>query len=218
MKRIKYISIAVIVLVIIGGAIVAWDYFNQNQKQTPTSVATSSTQDTVAPESPPDPTKHGYFEISFAKQMIIYNQQASDLANIVQHGATDAAIKELADTVMATHGKAADQYAKWLNGWDESYLSLSDFPREDGHDAYPTNPGMPKVRELDKMATMSIAEKEKEFLRLLLQLHEGVGEHINIAGDKIQYGEMKDYMATDKAHYTQETQFIKNLQQTKGYR
>ncbi len=214
MKGIKYAGIAITVLLIVSGVTVAWYFFNQKQASTPTT----STQDIATPEPPPDPTKYDYLEISFAKQLIIYNQQASDLANIVQHGATDVDIKELADKVITTHSKAADQYAKWLNDWNESYFSLSDFPREDGHDAYPTYSGMPRVMELDKMAAMPAAEKGKEFLRLLLQLHEGVGEYINITGDKIQYGEMKDYIATDKAHYAQEAQSIKKLQQTKGYR
>lgn len=61
--------------------------------------------------------------------MIIYNQQAVDLANIVQHGGSDKEVQDLAGEVIAAHGKAADQYATWLREWNETYLSLSDFPR-----------------------------------------------------------------------------------------
>jgi len=165
---------------------------------------------------PSDPTKYGYSEISFAKQMIIYNQQATGLANIAQHGEVSDDSKELTDEVMATHGKTADRYAKWLNDWDEDYLSLSDFPREDGHDGYPTSSGMPTVKELDKMATMPANEKGKEFLRLLLQLHEGVLEYMGMFGDEVQYKEMKDYLATDKAHHNQQVKSIRDIQRRKG--
>lgn len=165
---------------------------------------------------PSDPTKYGYGEISFAKQMIIYNQQATELASIAQHGEVSVDSKELTDEVIATHGKAADRYAKWLNEWNEDYLSLSDFSREDGHDGYPTSSGMPTVKELDKMVTMPAIEKNKEFLRLLLQLHEGVLEYMDMFGDEVQYKEMKDYLATDKAHYSQQVKSIKDLQHTKG--
>ena len=165
---------------------------------------------------PPDPTKYGYVEISFAKQMIIYNQQATGLANTAQHGEVSDDSKKLTDEVIATHGKAADRYAKWLNEWNEDYLSLSDFPRADGHDAYPTNSGMPTVSELDKMATMPANEKGKEFLRLLLQLHEGVLEYMGMFGDEVQYKEMKDYLATDKAHHNQQVKSIRDIQRRKG--
>jgi uncharacterized protein (DUF305 family) len=165
---------------------------------------------------PSDPTKYGYGEISFAKQMIIYNQQATELGNIAQHGEVSADIKKFTDEVVATHGKTTDRYAKWLNEWNENYLNLSDFPREDGHDAYPTTMGMPTVKELDKMATMPAGEKDKEFLRLLLQLHEGVLEYMDTFDDDVQYKEMKDYLAIDKAHYAQEVKSIKDLQHTQG--
>lgn len=165
---------------------------------------------------PSDPTKYGYGEISFAKQMIIYNQQATELGNIAQHGEVSADIKKFTDEVVATHSKAADRYAKWLNEWGEDYLNLSDFPRKDEHDAYPTTSGMPTVAELDKMATMSGSEKNEEFLRLLLQLHDGVLSYMDMFGDEVQYKEMKDYLAIDKAHYAQEVKSIKDLQYTKG--
>lgn len=210
MKRKTILFVATLIVIGVAGT---W-YFLE-QKQTP---AAAPAQDMAQePEPPADPTKHDYFEVSTAKQMIIYNQQAVELANIAQHGEADADTKKLTDEVIATHGKAAEQYAKWLNEWNESYLSLSDFPREDGHDAYPTNPGMPKVMELDKLTTMSAAEKEKEFLRLLLQLHEGALEYIDMRSGQVQYGEMKSYVANDKAHYERKIQSIKNLQTTKGF-
>lgn len=165
---------------------------------------------------PSDPTKYGYGEISLAKQMIIYNQQATDLASIAQHGEVSADIRKLTDEVLATHSKAADRYAKWLNEWGEDYLNLSDFPRKDEHDGYPTSSGMPTVAELDKMATMSGSEKNEEFLRLLLQLHDGVLSYMDMFGDEVQYKEMKDYLAIDKAHYAQEVKSIKDLQHTQG--
>ena len=68
--------------------------------------------------------------------------------------------------------------------------------------------------ELDKLTTMTAAEKEKEFLRLLLQLHEGALEYIDMRSGQIQYGEMKSYAANDKAHYERKIQSIKNLQTT----
>ena len=212
---IRKISIGVVGGVIVIG-LLAGAWFMLGGKPSSPSLQANEAAKIENETPPPDPTKHSYFEINFAKQMIIYNQQAVDLANIVQHGGSDKEVQDLAGEVIAAHGKAADQYATWLREWNETYLSLSDFPRSDDHDGYPTNPGMPRVVELDKMAAMSAAEKEKEFLRLILKLNEGVLEHINTTGDNIQYGEMKDYLATDKAHYSQEIKSIKDLRHARG--
>lgn len=210
------IGIAVVVVVLGGLLAGAWFTLGGGKPSSPSSQPNNTGAKAKNEAPPPDPTKHGYFEISFAKQMIIYNQQAVDLANIVQHGGSDKETQDLADEVMVTHGKAADRYATWLREWNETYSNLSDFPRSDDHDGYPTSPGMPRVVELDKMTAMSAAEKEKEFLRLILKLHEGVLEHINTTGDNIQYGEMKDYLVTDKAHYSQEIKSIKDLRHARG--
>lgn len=208
MKRKTILFIATLIIIGVAGA---WYFLGKTPAAAPT-------QGTVQePEPSLDPTKHGYFDVSTAKQMIIYNQQAIELSDIAQHGETDADIQKLAEKVATAHNNAAEQYAKWLNDWNEPYLSLSDFPREDGHDAYPTNPGMPKVAELDKATTMSTADKEKEFLRLLLQLYEGTLEYIDMRSDQIQYGEMKKYAVAEKTYYEQEIQSIKNLQKAKGY-
>ena len=212
----RKISVGILVAVV---GIVAGIWFTLGGGKLPGSSHQSNndtTNEAKVTTPPSDPTKYGYSEISFAKQMIIYNQQATELANIAQHGEVSDDSKELTDEVITTHGKTADRYAKWLNEWNEDYLSLSDFPREDGHDGYPTSSGMPTVKELDKMATMPAIEKDKEFLRLSLQLHEGVLEYIGMFGDEVQYKEMKDYLATDKAHYSQEIKSIKDLQRTKG--
>lgn len=217
---IRKISIGILVVLAIAGLLagVWWFVLGGNKLSSTTPKPDDSTTTTDNATAPPaDPTKHDYFEVSTAKQMIIYNQQAVELANIAQHGEADADMKKLTDEVIATHGKAAEQYAKWLNEWNESYLSLSDFPREDGHDAYPTMPGMPKVVELDTLVAMSTTEKEAEFLRLLLQLHKGALGHINMVSRTIQYKEMKDYITNDKAHYERKIQSIKNLQTTKGF-
>lgn len=215
---IRKISIGIAVVVVVAGGLLAgaWFTLGGGKPSSPSSQPNDTATKAKNEAPPPDPTKHGYSEISFAKQMIVYNQQAIDLANIAQHGGGDADTQKIAAEVIATHSKAADQYAAWLKEWNETYLSLSDFPRSDDHDGYPTNPGMPKVSELDKMTAMPAAEKEKEFLRLILQLHEGVLEHIDVRADEIQYGEMKNYLATDKAHYSQEVKSIKDLRHAKG--
>lgn len=217
-RRILIISVASLVALAIVGSILGLWYVLGGDKPSSTSQPNDSLTEIDEAGTPPlDPNEHGYFDSSLAKQMVIYNQQAVELANIVLQDAVNEDIKKIANEVLATHNNAADQYAAWLKEWDETYFDLSEFPRKDDHDAYPTNPGMPRVAELDKMITMPAVEKEKEFLRLSLQLHEGVLEYINMTESDIQYGEMKDYVATDKAHYSDEAEYIKSLQETKGY-
>lgn len=143
---IRKISIGVVGGVIVIG-LLAGAWFMLGGKPSSPSPQANEAAKIENETPPPDPTKHSYFEINFAKQMIIYNQQAVDLANIVQHGGSDKEVQDLAGEVIAAHGKAADQYATWLREWNETYLSLSDFPRSDDHDGYPTNPGMPRVVE-----------------------------------------------------------------------
>lgn len=216
---VRKISISILVVAVTAGILGGvWFVLSDGKLLSVPSVSSEDTAQADNPPAPPsDPNKYDYFEISAAKQMVIYDQQAVELANIMQHGEVSSSIREVADEVIATHGKSAERYAQWLNEWGESYFNLSDFQRYDGHDAYPTMPGMPKVVELDTLVAMSTTEKEAEFLRLLLQLHEGALGHINMVSRTIQYKEMKDCIANDKAHYERKIQSIKDLQKTKGF-
>lgn len=215
-RKILFISIAsLIVLAIVGNLFGLWATLNRSNSSDAPQSSENSAKTDAATTPPLDPNEHGYFDSSLAKQMVIYNQQASELANIVRQDAADERIKEFANEMMVTHDQSAKQYASWLEIWNETYFNLSYFPRKDDHDAYPTNPGMPRVAELDSMLAMAVADKEKEFLRLSLQLHEGILDYMNMTERDIQYGEMRDYIKTDKTHYIDEIAAIKNLQQIK---
>lgn len=217
MVAIRKISIVIFAVTVILGILTSL-WFTLGGDQSPGASPLEEDIAEVKEETPPlDPSVHNYSDISLARQMVIYNQQAIELATIVQQDTADEDIAKLAEDTAAIHGKAAVQYAMWLKEWNESYMNLSDFPREDDHDAYPTSPGMPRVAELDKMIAMSGSDREREFLRLILQLHKGVLEQLDLAADRIQYGEMKNYIATDKAHYSQEAESITSLIRTKGY-
>lgn len=212
----KKISIGIVgigvVAIVAGGTFVA---LNSNKASSPPS--SGSSENKAASEPPPDPKKHSYMDIDFARKMIIYNQQATELANLVQHGGGDVAVLVLAKEVATTHGQTAERYAKFVTGWGETYTNLSDFPQTDGHDAYPTSPGLATAYELANMTDMPKAEKEKEFVRLILKHHQGAVEYAKTMGDTLQYGELKDYLKTDTDHYNKEIKSINELQKTKGY-
>ena len=104
---IRKISIGVVGGVIVIG-LLAGAWFMLGGKPSSPSPQANEAAKIENETPPPDPTKHSYFEINFAKQMIIYNQQAVDLANIVQHGGSDKEVQDLAGKVIAAHGKAAD--------------------------------------------------------------------------------------------------------------
>lgn len=215
----KKISIGILgvgaVAVIVAGSLM---FLNSDKASSPPQSDEGTKQDKPKPQPPPDPTKHSYSDTDFARKMIVYNQQAMELANLVQHGGSDSDVSALAKEITETHGRTADKYANWLKGWGETYQNLSDFPKTDGHDAYPTFTGLAAAYELQKMTEMSKDELEKEFVRLILQHHEGALEHIkNMGGDKLQYGEMKEFLKTDTEHYTKEVKSITNLKDTKGY-
>ena len=215
----KKISIGILGVGVVAAAITgSLVFLNKDKASSPPQSENSVKEYKPKPQPPPDPKQHSYMAPDVARKMIGYNQQATELANLVQHGGSDSDVLALAKEITETHGRTADKYANWLKEWGETYQNLSDFPQTDGHDAYPTFTGLAAAYELQKMTEMSKAELEKEFVRLILQHHEGALEHIkNMGGDNLQYGEMKEFVKTDTEHYTKEVKSITDLKNAKGY-
>jgi uncharacterized protein (DUF305 family) len=81
--------------------------------------------------------------------MIVHNQQGVQMADIAKKNATSEEVRQLAALISEELSSNTKKYTDWLNEWKETYFNLSDFPEMEGHDMYPTHPGMASLSDLN---------------------------------------------------------------------
>lgn len=211
-KTKKLVIGAVIVAILV---VATWLFFTTNKVASP-PIKKQTAVSNKEVEKPGNPNEHSFSDTSLARLMVLYNQQASELAAIVEQQAGDTEILALAKNTAVTHQQNTDKYVGLLNKWKESYSNLSDFPQYDGDDTYPTSPGLLRVAQIKAMSALPSEAKEIEFVNLMLLHHEGTLQYIQEIGMKgLQYGEMLSLVNADITHYKNEIKALKNLK-TKG--
>ncbi len=164
-------------------------------------------------KKPIDPTKHDVIDADFARKMIVHNQQGIQIADIAKERAVNEKVSSVATSISKELSTEIQQYVSWLSDWDETYFNLSDFPEMEGHDMYPTYPGMASVGELDKLKKATGDSIDEQFLSLMIRHHEGANEMANsIAFEKMQFGQMIDLKTKTLKRQTEEMKTMKQLQ------
>jgi len=205
----KIVPIAIMVLVI-GGAAFGW-WFLQNQ-------SASAPKDKVThpigkSEEKANPKEHNYTDVDFAQKMIVHNQQGIQIADVAKKNATSEEVRQLAASVSEGLSNNTKQYIGWLSEWNEKYFNLSDFPQMDGHDMYPTHPGMASLGELEKLKKATGNAVDEQFLSLMIKHHEGANEMANsIAFERMQFGQMVDLKTKTLKRQAEEIQTMKQLE------
>jgi len=208
----KIVPIAIMVLVI-GGAAFGW-WFLQNQ-------SASAPKDKVThpigkSEEKANPKEHNYMDVDFAQKMIVHNQQGIQIADVAKKNATSEEVRQLAASVSEGLSNNTKQYIGWLSEWNEKYFNLSDFPQMEGHDMYPTHPGIASLGDLRALESATGGSVDELFLRLMIAHHEGAAEMTNsIAFEKLQFGEMISLKSETLKKQSEEVKTMKQLQ-TKG--
>lgn len=208
----KKVAIMAIVLVV-GGAALGW-WFLQNQpvsapKSRPTPLANKS-------EKPANPNEHSYMDADFAKKMIVHNQQGIQMADIAKKNAASEEVRQLAMSISDELSTDTKQYIDWLTEWKETYFNLSNFPQMEGHDMYPTGPGMATLGDLAALESATGSSVDELFLRLMIAHHHGAAEMADsIAFERMQFGKMISLKNQTLKKQVEETQAMKQLQ-TKG--
>lgn len=118
-------------------------------------------------------------DTDFAKKMIVHNQQGIHMADIAKKNASGDEVRQLVVRMSDELTSDTKQYTDWLTEWKETYFNLSDFPEMEGHDMYPTHPGMASLSDLRELESATGSSVDKLFLRLMITYHEGANEISN---------------------------------------
>ena len=173
MSRIKKVTICgLIVGGLIASGVVYYLSGQRDQATTKISGQDASKQDRKQEKS----LEHNYQNVDFAKKMILVDQQAMQIAEMGSQKMADIKIKELATKIYASSESNSQAYTSLLDEWNEEHLNLSDFPEMEGHDMYPTFPGMIKLSEIQRLKDLSGSSFEKSFLELMNTHHKEVIE------------------------------------------
>lgn len=209
----RKIVVTTVIVLMAGGAVLSWLVFQNQPAPAPESQTTGSFNEN---EKALNPEEHNFTDIDFAKKMIIHNQQGIQMAEVARENAGDEEVRLLAGSISDSLSATTKQYINWLTEWNEQYLDLSYFPEVEGHDAYPTHPGMANLRDLHSLESATGNSVDELFLRLMIAHHEGAAEMANgVAFERMQFGEMISLKNETLKNQAEEIQKMKQLQ-TKG--
>jgi uncharacterized protein (DUF305 family) len=198
------------IVLVLGGAAFGWWFLQHQpvstQKNEPTPSASKN-------EKSSNPNEHSYMDVDFARKMIVHNQQGIQMADIAKQNATSEEVRQMAVRISEELSNDTKRYVDWLTEWKETYFNLSDFPEMDGHDMYPTHPGMASYGELSALKAATGTSVDAQFLRLMIAHHEGANEMANdLAFKDMQFGQMIDLKAKTTKRQAEEIQTMKRLQ------
>lgn len=206
----RKIVVGMIIVLAVGAVAIGW-WFSQNR---PASAPESKPAPSASKsEKPANPNEHNYMDTDFAKKMIVHNQQGVQMADIAKKNASDDKVRQLAVRISDELTSDTKQYINWLTEWKETYFNLSDFPEMEGHDMYPTLPGMASLSDLRELESATGSSVDKLFLRLMIAHHEGANEISNAEYLKgMQFGQMINFKNKTVKKQTEEIQTMKQLQ------
>lgn len=187
-------ALAISTLVLLMAGVAGW-YLLKGQPAATPSAQSSNTQQ----PKPLDPTKHDFFDVDFAQKMIVHHQQAIEMTDAALASSTNQDIRAMATDMRKQQVEAESRYKTWLDGWDETYTDLADFPQTDGHDMYPSYPGLVSAASLGKLKSATGSDVDRLFIELMKEHHQG-GIQTGEMSNKLQYGkliEFKDRIFTD---------------------
>lgn len=198
------------VVLVFGGAAFGW-WLLQNQ---PASAPKSkTTQAASKSKKPSNPNEHSYVDVDFARKMIVHNQQGVQMADIAKKNATNEEVRQLAASISDELSSNTKKYIGWLNGWKETYFDLSDFPEMEGHDMYPTHPGMASLSDLGALESATGGSVDELFLQLMIAHHEGANEMSKLGYlDNMQFGQMISLKNETLKKQADEVRAMKQLQ------
>jgi uncharacterized protein (DUF305 family) len=103
-------------------------------------------------------------------------------------------IRGVASRISAQATADSEKYISWLKAWGETYTNLSDFPEMDGHDMYPTYPGMASTTTVKALRASTGSDFDKLFVETMKKHQEGAIEmQTGSFGTQVKFGEMLDW-------------------------
>lgn len=202
MKR----RLAIVAVVSIVGISAAGWYLLKGQPAATPPLSSTEPQQTVQL----DPNEHDFFDVDFAQKMITHHQQGIEMADAVLASSTDQEMRAMATEMRQQQVNAETQYKAWLDEWDETYTNLADFPQMDGHDMYPSYPGLVSAAKLNALKSTTGSELDTLFIELMSEHHEG-GIQSGEMSKKLQYGKLIEFKDKVFADYEVELQRMEKV-------
>lgn len=112
-------------------------------------------------------------DVAFAQSMIPHHEQAVEMAEMAQGRASDAAVKQLADTIEAAQGPEIDTMTGWLEDWGHEAPSSDSM---DGMDSGGDMSGMMSDADMASLGTATGATFDQAFLEMMIEHHAGAIE------------------------------------------
>lgn len=202
MKR----RVALVAVVSIVGISAAGWYLLKGQPAATPPQSTTQPQQTVQL----DPNEHDFFDVDFAQKMIVHHQQGIEMADAVLASSTNQEMRAMATEMRQKQVNAETQYKTWLDEWDETYTNLADFPQMEGHDMYPSYPGLVSVTRLGTLKSASANDVDTLFVELMKEHHTG-GIQTGDMSNKLQYGKLIEFKDRVFADYKTELQEMEKV-------
>lgn len=193
-------------IIVAGLAAGGWYLFKGQPPATPGKAAK------VAPkqEQSLNPNEHGFFDVDFSQKMIVHHQQAIEMSDALLATSSNQQVRRLATDIRQNQLNDEDQYKKWLAEWGETYTDLSKFPQMDGHDMYPSYPGLVSAADMYKLKSATASDIDMLFVELMTKHHEG-GIETGKMSNKLQYGKLIDFKNQVFDGYKNELEQLKAL-------
>lgn len=185
-----FVIALVVLIVLAGGGIAASKFWRKPvPKPATSSQAAPNTKQQVR-------SQHGFLDVDFAQKMIIHDQQAMQIAALAATNSSSKDVRAIASQISAQATVDSEKYISWLKAWGETYTNLSDFPEMDGHDMYPTYPGMASTTTLKALRVSTGSDFDKLFVETITKHQEGAIEmQTGSFGAQVKFGEMLDWRA-----------------------
>lgn len=203
----------VVLLIIVLGLVDTASWYSI--KREPTAGVSDEKPISIKPNKieKPNPNKHTFYDTDFAKKMVIHNQQGMLMSDLVANRSSNPELIQLAVEMQLEQGSTTSQYTALLKEWNEQYSNLEDFPEMDGHDMYPTHPGMAAAYQVSKLKTLSGVEFDKLFLQLTIEHHKGaIAMAQEVIGQRIAYWKMVKLRDSTVQKYSQNLTILRKLQ------
>jgi uncharacterized protein (DUF305 family) len=111
-------------------------------------------------------------EAGFARVMNVHQAQAVAMALSILDRTADSVIKALATDILLTQENQIGQMLGWLNVWGLPATGAEPAMTWMGHPTTGPMPGMATPEELANLDSLSGAEADAEFLRLMIRHHQ----------------------------------------------
>lgn len=208
------LAILIIAVIASAGIFTGWLILRDRSASDPQNEGTQSAEKNGGTANPEEFNRG---DVGFAKKMLVHSQQGIQMAEIARKNAAREDVRQLAISISETLSSDVKQYTGWLAEWGEPYSNLSDFPEMDGHDMYPTYPGMASYGDITSLEAATGNAVDEMFLRLMIAHHEGAVQMANsVEFKEMQYGQLINLKNDTLKRQAEEIQRMKQLQAEKG--